>query len=169
MDETQDPLIAEAVTSSPILTELVEAIGLHLTEALCHRWGGRRLYIPAEFRMGDHPIIDCVGRDAARKLAWFYGGQQFNVPKGQALLDARVHRQVLDAKAEGLTVPELSRRFDRTERTIRQILQRSRAAGHAPSREVAREPSRPRQPSTKYRAPRHTSPTRPPSAQLSLF
>ena len=105
----------------PILQDLVELIGLHLTMKLVEVHGGTRLFVPKREVADDHPLARLIGSDAAQKLVCTYGGEEhFDIPKAERALRA-VRDADIRAKRPHTSVRLLALENRLCERTIRTI------------------------------------------------
>src|SRR5260221_13237019 len=100
------------------LYEIIQAIGLPAAMKLVDTFGGVRIYLPMpENVTPDNEIAKAIGVDATRKLATVWGQERPSIP-----LARRHFRMVVRAEirrdALGMTVPELARKYETTERTI---------------------------------------------------
>src|SRR5690554_1434986 len=95
---------------SAILDELTDFIGYDAAMSLAKRWGGRRLYVPAQASPG-HPITEAIGPEAAERLVDLYGGDALDVPAARnAMLETR-NRRIMAALEEGQTTREVAATF----------------------------------------------------------
>jgi hypothetical protein len=62
-----------------LLSEIRALIGVEATAGLIARYGGVRLFIPAEIQLS-HPLATAIGLEPARALSARYGGEQLDVP-----------------------------------------------------------------------------------------
>lgn len=109
-----------------------DLIGVDATAALLAVWGGGRVYIPGRIKP-DHPLVEAIGRDAARQLcAHFAGGERrrkgisIELPRRPPAPDPRL--DFLRANP-GLSMQELANTFGVHGRTIRRL--RARLEGRA--------------------------------------
>ena len=76
---------------SPKLAEMVNLIGLPATMKMVERFGGLRIYIPAN-PSDEHPFAEVIGYDNLLKLAEATGangqGERFLLPKAMRALNA---------------------------------------------------------------------------------
>lgn len=105
----------------PLLQEFVRLIGLQATMAMVKRYGGVRIYIPANPKP-DHQLVQVVGWDNLVKLSEAFGAQpHFQLPKAKAALlairDARIR-----AEYQRKPVRALASEYQLTERQIVRIL-----------------------------------------------
>lgn len=108
-------------TLQGILAELTDLVGIAKTLRIVERWGGTRLYVPAQ-PPDDHALVEAVGRQAANAIASAYAGERLEVPRAVALMRELRNREMRAAAAEGATQPELARQYRLTQRQIRTIL-----------------------------------------------
>lgn len=103
----------------PVLTELVEVVGLPDTMRIVQRWGGTRLWIPHQAEDGT-PLVQYLGRAQADKLCARLGGNRPDIPKAMRLLNV-LRDDDIRSNPGGLSVPELALRYGLNERRIYQI------------------------------------------------
>jgi hypothetical protein len=97
------------------MLEMADHIGAYRTLLLVDRFGGMRIYVPADPERGkSYPgkgsIRDCIGKDAAAKLSEIYRREYLSIPTARnALLRAR-RAPVLAKALEGeMTISEAAR------------------------------------------------------------
>lgn len=100
------------------LAELLGPVGLR---ALSKARGGRRAYIPKQPR-DLHWLTLIVGREAAEKLAWRYGGCRIAVPRPAATSDRDERMRRL--RAQGWSVADIAADAGLSERWTYRILRR---------------------------------------------
>lgn len=110
--------------ASGVLRDLVELIGHQPAIELVRAWGGRRLKVPA-LMTTDHPLVFCVGMEAALKLAEAYGGAEaLDLPaERNFLLDMR-NDAILAGWNAKRSVAWLSRTYGVSRRQVNSILDR---------------------------------------------
>lgn len=105
----------------PILQDLVELIGLHLTMKLVETHGGTRLFVPKREVADDHPLARLLGAQAANKLVGAYGGEEhFDIPLALRAMKA-VRNAQIRARRPHSSLRLLALEFRTTERNIRII------------------------------------------------
>lgn len=109
---------------SPTLNRLSEVIGLAAALKLSERFGGGEIYVPLRIQ-ADHPVAQCIGADAAAKLAAAFGtgqsGARIDVPKADDITRARRNRGIVEAAEAGASKQALARRHGLTTRWVRRI------------------------------------------------
>ena len=100
--------------------ELQEILGPGGLRRLSRASGGRRAYIPRKPR-DSHWLVLAVGREAADKLAWRYGGDRIEVP-----ILARIDRddRICRLRAQGRSAAQIAEEEGISERHVRNILRR---------------------------------------------
>ena len=103
--------------------ELLELLGPEGLRALSKARGGRRAYIPKQPR-DLHWLALAVGREAADRLAWRYGGCRIAVPRPcpESDRDERMRR----LRAQGWSVADIAADAGLSERWAYRILRRDR-------------------------------------------
>lgn len=100
--------------------ELLEILGAEGLRRLCAARGGRRAYIPCKPR-DSHWLTAAVGREAAGKLAWRYGGDRIHVPACRRPRSDR-DAAILRWRSEGLSVPAIAAAAGISERQVYNVL-----------------------------------------------
>lgn len=104
---------------SRILREIREVIGESGVSRLVRRFGGTNLTIPK--RVDDtHPLAVELGREAADKFVRYFGGEVLYIP----LSRNNERNEEIRRMAGSETVNSLARRYNLSERQIRNILRR---------------------------------------------
>ena len=103
----------------PVLTDMVEAIGLPDTMRVVQRWGGTRLWVP-QVPVPGTPLVQYLGDAQAAKLCAAFGGNRPDVPKAMRLLNL-LRDDDIRSNPDGLSVPALAQRYSLNERRIYQI------------------------------------------------
>lgn len=111
----------------PFTRELVGLLGELAAMALCARWPAVRLYVPFEGELrreekGVHPIVACIGMDAALKLARAYGGQVITVPAGREVLMARRNARWVARFYRGESARTIALAEGLSQRRVEQVL-----------------------------------------------
>ena len=115
------------------LHELVRVLGLPTALRLVEKFGGVRVYLPlAENMTDDNPIAAAIGVDAARDLCALWPQERPYIPRAVQILREERDKALL-RDAEELSVPELARKYELTERAIYNVLKRGAAAAIAPA------------------------------------
>ncbi|MEO1208270.1 MAG: Mor transcription activator family protein [Cyanobacteria bacterium J06638_20] len=114
-----------------IFRELTQLIGEERLGALCALRGGGEVYIP---EVPNAWMQEILGEDLARRLCTAHPGERLYIPKGAernpSLLRRRVAAEaqeardiaIRQARASGVTVRDLCRRFDLSRTRVYQIL-----------------------------------------------
>lgn len=97
------------------MVEMADHIGAYRTLLLVERFGGMRIYIPAEYDRGKvyegkGSIRDVIGEEAAQTLSRVYRREFFQVPTARHAI-ARARRQgiIASVRARRITASEASR------------------------------------------------------------
>lgn len=110
---------------SPKLQELVELIGLSATMSMVERFGGLRIYIPAN-PPEEHPFAEVIGYANLVKLAEAIGvdgqGDRFLLPKAMRALNAVRNARIRDDYQAGKSTRTLAIEHHLTERHIERIV-----------------------------------------------
>ena len=103
------------------LQEFVRLIGLAATLKVVERYGGTRLYVPANPH-SDHPLAVLIGLDQLTKLSAVYAGEDhFDIPRAvRALRHVRDVQMRADYKVKSAAV--LAREHGLTERQVFNIV-----------------------------------------------
>lgn len=111
----------------PATRELAELIGLPALLALAEWRGGVQVYIPMPENLDlDHPLAQCIGLFAARKLASHYGGAALEVPKCAAHARQVLHHEIRQRRARGETETQVALATGVTGRWVRVLCKRGR-------------------------------------------
>lgn len=101
---------------------LVAVLGLVTALKFVERFGGVRLYLPQPERLKpEGPIVQTIGFEAARKLAFEYRGMEIMVPKCVSLLKQRRDRAI-HAEPKTMSVKEIALKYGMTERNAFYVL-----------------------------------------------
>ena len=103
-----------------MLEDLGAVMGTEAAVRLVAVFGRGQLYVPHTAESG-HPIEHVVGRRPFKRLVNEFGGETITVPAAGDFQRLRRMRQVVRLLSEGFSVEELSRLFEYTPRTIRNI------------------------------------------------
>ncbi|MBC9071835.1 helix-turn-helix domain-containing protein [Thauera sp. CAU 1555] len=103
-----------------MLEDLGAVMGTEASVRLVAVFGGATLYVP-QVAEGGHPIEHVVGRRPYQRLVDAFGGETIWIPGGSDFLRLRRMRQVVRLLSEGMSVEELSQRFNYSIRQIRNI------------------------------------------------
>jgi hypothetical protein len=122
------PSIDESLLG-PLLTDMVRLVGWESTLAIVERWGGTRLWFPTDPNP-ESELTLMVGMEKARRLSMHFGADRPSIPKALAAIRAQRDAEIR-ANPQGLSVPQLSRRYGVNERSIYQI--RAKATAPTPS------------------------------------
>lgn len=107
------------------LRELVRVIGEADTFKLIGMHGGARVTVP-KVAKADHVLRFALTEEAFDRLVREYGGESFDLPKGDAYLREVRHNQVRQYREEGLTMDEIAHVTGYSRRHVMNIL-----GGHA--------------------------------------
>lgn len=113
--------------------DVIDIVGIEGALELMRLRGGLRVSIPLT-PGPEHWLALALGKDAARKLAWFYGGTHLRIPLGRTVKLLQRDREILTLHERGMSCPQIASRFGITDRTIRDVLARYRSK---PSRPIA--------------------------------
>ena len=102
--------------------ELLEALGAEGLRKLAEARGGRRAYVPHEPR-DSHWLVRALGREAAGRLAWRYGGCRIEVPRLDATRSERDER-IRELRARGWSTDRIAAEVSLSGRWVREILAR---------------------------------------------
>lgn len=103
------------------LRELVRVLGEANTLRLIGMHGGARVTVPKTPR-ADHPLRMALSEEAFMQLVQEYGGEAFDLPKGDAYLRELRHDQVRQCREQGLTVDETAEATGYSRRHVLNIL-----------------------------------------------
>lgn len=104
------------------LQAIADIIGAAAALKVAERWGGTRLYIPAE-PDEDHPLAALIGIEAARALGKTFAGERPEIPKADCWRKAVRNALIKSARATGVSQAALAREHGLTERQVRSIEQ----------------------------------------------
>lgn len=114
-----------AAVNAP-LGQLVELVGLPAALRLVQRFGGTCVYVPHESRVKPHSqLAQAIGLEAARRLSTVWPQAHIMVPRGAAYLQRQRDLAILE-DAEALSVSQLARKYEMTERNVYFVLERGR-------------------------------------------
>lgn len=109
----------------PRLREFARLIGLSATMSFVARYGGLRIYIPAN-PPPDHPFAALIGFDNLRALSAEYAvdgtGLRFVLPKAQRALDAIRNEQIRTDYSTGKSIRALAAEHSLVERQVSRIV-----------------------------------------------
>lgn len=103
------------------LRELVRVLGEANTLRLIGMHGGARVTVPKTPK-ADHPLRMALSEEAFMQLVQEYGGEAFDLPKGDAYLRELRHDQVRQCREQGLTVDETAEATGYSRRHVLNIL-----------------------------------------------
>lgn len=113
------------------LFDIIQAIGLGSAMKLVEHFGGTRIYLPLPENVGpDNDVAKVIGVDATRKLAAMWAQERPSIPLARRHLRAIVKAEILRER-DKLTVPDLARKYETTERNIYRYLSEPADAGEA--------------------------------------
>ena len=113
-------------TLTRTMQPIIDAIGFEAAQALVKTYGGTRVYLPMEPR-GLDDLVLCVGLAHSRALVAAVGSGPLEVPKCDGYLRARRNEAIEILSEAGVPQAEIARRFNLTERTIRNVLRDAEA------------------------------------------
>ena len=99
--------------------ELEELLGPDGLAALAAARGGRRAYVPRAPR-DSHWLVRAVGREAAGRLAWRFGGGRIDVPSRPPARERNARIRAL--RSSGRTVAAIASETGLSERQVRRVL-----------------------------------------------
>lgn len=118
------PLTIAADLLPPLLQDWVRLIGLPATMAMVNRYGGTRIYIPAE-APPEHPYADLIGQHNLVKLCAEYGafghGLRLLLPNARRALTA-VRNAQIRADYASKSARELAAAYQLNQRHIERIV-----------------------------------------------
>lgn len=103
-----------------IFQEISAMIGIEATAKLVAEYGGTRLYIGSSLNP-DKELFKLLGQEIAQKLTREFGGLRPEIPRGVKAHAYQRNEKIRADRATGMTVRELARKYEFTERTIRKI------------------------------------------------
>ena len=110
---------------SELADSLVDAIGLVAARRLVREYGGKQIKIPSGSRPGGTFcawLDESLGVEAARALKATFGGETITVPMLYDQMLAARNRLIVADFDGGMSMLELVRKYELTERQIRTIL-----------------------------------------------
>jgi hypothetical protein len=111
---------------------VVGAVGLPAAVRLVDAWGGSSIEVPKEPAC-THPVSLRIGYTPAVKLAMLAGGSTLNIPDIGPELKAERERRILADRARGASIGQLSREYEFSHRSVRNLLSRHGLAGVIPT------------------------------------
>lgn len=122
------------------LVELVKTLGLPAALRLVERFGGTRLpYLPpADKVKPDHPLVEVIGLEALRDICGLWPQERPYIPLAAQYLRDERDRELQRDAAE-LTVPQLARKYEITERHVYRVLTRTDLAATDPAAQPQRQ------------------------------
>jgi len=102
------------------LQAIADLIGAPAALKIAERWGGTRLYIPAEPGDG-HELSRLIGLDAASELGTAYGGDRVEIAKADGWGRALRNALIAEARRTGQSQAAVARAHGLTERHVRSI------------------------------------------------
>lgn len=110
----------------PVLQDFVRLIGLQPTMALVERFGGLRIYIPAN-PGPDHQLSQLIGYENLQNLSKEYGtGERLDLPKAERALTGLRNAKII-AQYGPKSMRTLAAEHHLTERQITRILAAAQA------------------------------------------
>lgn len=103
------------------MLEMVDHIGAYATLLMIAAFGGRRIYIPADYTKGKRyegigTIADVIGEEAATKLSFVYRREFVLIPTGRGVLAQARPGPIIAAVRAGLMSGADAARILRTSR-----------------------------------------------------
>lgn len=108
----------------PTAAALVALIGRRLAMALIAHMNGSGpgyMYVPMRPK-ARHVLVGIIGPVATEKLCAEYGGRTLHVPQCDALRRADRNSEIQRMAAEGKPQTQIARRFNLTDRQVRNVL-----------------------------------------------
>lgn len=103
------------------LRDIVDMIGLPSTLKLVEKFPGVRVFVPRQKNLeADHHLVQLLGADAAEKLAAYFDGSEYPVPKAAAALIRLRDRKIQQRRGDS-TAAELALEFGLTERHVYRV------------------------------------------------
>lgn len=112
----------------PLLDEIAELAGLEAALALAEAAGGEKRYIPGD-PTPDHWLTQACGAQAAAKIAYRYGGNLLEIPRGPAGSAAKTARRIRDMMEAGASSNEIARATGVVFRTVTRHRAKARKSG----------------------------------------
>ncbi len=113
----------------PLLQEFVRLIGVVATMQLVERFGGLRIYVPAN-PYPEHPLAQIIGFDNLVKLSRVYGREDhFQLPKAERALTALRDAKIL-ADYGPKSIRQLAAEHRLTERHVTRIVAAAHVKNH---------------------------------------
>jgi len=104
------------------LMDIIKAIGLPAAMKLVENFGGTRIYLPQPEKVdADNEIAKIIGVEAARALARQWSQERPSIPLARRHLRTVVKSEI-QRDSESMSVPELARKYETTERNIYRYL-----------------------------------------------
>lgn len=95
----------------------IEVLGLEAADLLSRDFGGRRVYVPRQERLGpSHPLAECLGLERAGKLAEAIGGEEIEPP-----LTAGKRVRILELLLAGQRPDAIARQLGCTRRFVTKV------------------------------------------------
>ena len=101
--------------------ELAELLGEEGLLALSAERGGRRAMIPRRIPPG-HWLEEAVGREAAERMAFHYGGCRIYIPTGRAARRRERRARILGLRRQGRSVAEIAAAEGVSDRWVWRVL-----------------------------------------------
>lgn len=100
------------------IDQLLRVLAVHEAVLLAQWYGGTRVYLPHPSRLREeNPVARAIGREPARRLCTEWPQLDVMVPRLKGEL-VRARDRAIRANPEGLSVRELARRYQVSERHI---------------------------------------------------
>ena len=99
---------------------IAELCGFEVAQELVRVWGGIRVYIPIS---GKNSHMDGLSDIAKERLCKYFPGDYFEVPKTLLNDPGETRRLALQMAREGISVEEIAKNLEVTQRWIYKILQ----------------------------------------------
>jgi len=117
------------------MRELVSLVGITATLAIVKARGGIRLYVPVNAD-AEGELATLIGLDPLKNLVDIYAGEEIEIPRCIEALTAIKHQMILDDASNGMTITNIARKYEYTERGIRKALRRAEAAREQPADQI---------------------------------
>jgi Mor family transcriptional regulator len=114
-----------------MLQALQDVVGEAAASKLLNRWRNQYVYVPKRAKnLG--ALVECIGLEPAIQLSFALGGTTIEMPKNFHAAVARKHRRIARDRKAGMTLAELAKKYDLTQRRIRTILAEQRKLEPSP-------------------------------------
>lgn len=107
------------------IREVAEAIGLATVYQLIRHWPGRRLHVPMAWDP-QHPLVLCLGPNAAERLVRLFAGQYFDLPTDANAWHAKRDAAIIEEIERGESLQIVAERHGLTRQAVRFIYGKQR-------------------------------------------